>query len=578
MIYKSIIVTRFCFTDGGPLKANGITKGNITFAYHPDAISTLGCSSTLMRDNHSWSSLSWMLDWVPINYNDLLVNKTSLNSLCDGQYPSSSNDGASEHFDIHHPIINVQQDLRSLDPAWKSCLKPTLLWDPPRTLNKVSAFSSMPQPVITSTIAASPELRMSPSGAASTVTVTHPTVSNLHSQDTLSLGSNLLQTSSQGLQPLESSNQNSAAKSPSFTDLATDHTATQSPAATDSSPKDPSSKDPSSGNPAAQNPSSKSTVTRDQSFQDSVIPNLAGQSSSAKDSSSKHTILSNDKSSQTAADDGLLIAESSIAVEDQTITFEHIVAVGSSNSMLDGSTHVKPAFPNSDAGQDPNQNLSDAPSITPLKTFVDTAAGHTFTTNQAGAAIVSTTISAGGAGITLSGTLISILPNDKGILVGSSTMGIPTTMRKPLTVADIILPTVSSGVTVNDDTLSGHGQAARISGTVISLDAGMLQIGSSTNLIASKHGEMQTKSLIDSVQTASKQGLGAMIMSAYGAGTMSTSGQLTSATNSTTWNDASTNSTSSSPQFMGKGFNVKSQVWTINVMMMLCTTIWVLIC
>lgn len=112
-----------------------------------------------------------------------------------------------------------------------------------------------------------------------------------------------------------------------------------------------------------------------------------------------------------------------------------------------------------------------------------TVAGQTLTTNLAGGfAIPGTTINAGGQGLTISGTPISILPNNQGVAVGGSTIPMPTNAPQGFTVAGQTLAAVASGFAVGGSTISPGGQGITIAGTPISIlsNGGGVAVGDST--------------------------------------------------------------------------------------------------
>ena len=538
MIYRTIIATKFCFTQGGPLKINYKTLSNITFTCKPDGIPTMGCFSTFVGDHPSSKSLVWSQSWIPINYSDLLTNITSVNTFCGPSNDAeTSTNWISVDSESHHPFIMFEQDLRTLDPAWRSCTLPPFFWDPPRALEKVSALTSMFQSLTTSTIAASPGLRMPLPGATKTATLTHPPVSNLYSQDTPSPGNSLRQSSPQGLQSIKSS-----------------------------APGDPASE-----YPAAQNPSPQNAVTASPSSENSVGLSSTEQISSVQDLSSKYTVTNTVKSIQKPADSGLLIAGSSIAVESQATTSGHFVSVDSSTFMVDGITYARSALPESGVGQDPNSNIGNTPGDTLMKIAGFTLVDQKSTVHSASAAIGGTVISAGGSGTSISGTQVSVLPSGEGILVGSSTIIMSTVMHTGLTLFGHTITAIPSGLTIDGNALPVHGQSVATSASTTSFGSVILQIGSSTFLLASGHGDLPTESMITLIQATSEQDLGALILGAFGAATTSTSVQPNSTTHPAMWNNASGSNTPPTMQFMGKGSKFTSDVWVKSVMVMLCT-------
>ena len=93
------------------------------------------------------------------------------------------------------------------------------------------------------------------------------------------------------------------------------------------------------------------------------------------------------------------------------------------------------------------------------------------------------TISAGGAAATISGELVSILPGGEGVLVGSRTkspVGMTVAPESVFTVAGQAFTANPTDFFIDGTSISQGGSAVTISGTVVSLGASGLQIGSST--------------------------------------------------------------------------------------------------
>lgn len=111
-------------------------------------------------------------------------------------------------------------------------------------------------------------------------------------------------------------------------------------------------------------------------------------------------------------------------------------------------------------------------------------AGQKFTANPSAFSMDSTTLSIGGAGITISGTPISLGPSGK-LMVGSSTVTLspPPTNAPPLSTFTIDGQTYignASELSLDGNTLLAGGTGLTISGTPISLEAsGSLRVGSS---------------------------------------------------------------------------------------------------
>ena len=109
---------------------------------------------------------------------------------------------------------------------------------------------------------------------------------------------------------------------------------------------------------------------------------------------------------------------------------------------------------------------------------VYTVADQTFTARPTGFAIDGTSMLPGGAPITVSGTVVSL---GKGALqIGSTIMPLPTAPSEVFTVGDQTFNATPTGFSIAETSISQGGSAVTISGTVVSLGSAGLQIGSST--------------------------------------------------------------------------------------------------
>lgn len=126
--------------------------------------------------------------------------------------------------------------------------------------------------------------------------------------------------------------------------------------------------------------------------------------------------------------------------------------------------------------------------------------------------IAGTTLSAGGPGTMVSGTLISVLPNNSGVIIGQKTIKpIPTAPpRLGLVVAgQTLTPIGNGGIAVDGTTLSKSGQRLTLKdGTVASLENGALVFGSHSLLIpqATQASSYQPNALVIDGQTLTRVG------------------------------------------------------------------------
>ena len=110
---------------------------------------------------------------------------------------------------------------------------------------------------------------------------------------------------------------------------------------------------------------------------------------------------------------------------------------------------------------------------------VYTVAGQTFTAAPSAVVVDGTSLLPGGAGITVSGTPISLEPSGT-LLIGSSAIALPTALPNVYTVGGQIVTAAPSAVVVDGTTLVPGGAGITVSGTPISLEpSGTLLIGSS---------------------------------------------------------------------------------------------------
>jgi len=241
---------------------------------------------------------------------------------------------------------------------------------------------------------------------------------------------------------------------------------------------------------------------------------------------------------QAAPHGGIVIGGSTLSPNAQTIISGTPVSVGSSNFVIGSSTYALPT----------------SPSAVPIPP--PTIAGQQIQTGFNGAIIVggSTTLSANGPAATISGTVISVLPSGAGVLVGSSTITLPTgtTPQSVFTLAGQTFTANPTGFAIGSATsLAPGGSAFTISGTVVSLGPSGLQIGSETVPLT---GATAT-------QGGSGGGLGSVILSLFGGTVMAASPSTTST--------AGSNSTAP-VAFTGAMARVEVERWHLGVATVIC--------
>lgn len=107
-----------------------------------------------------------------------------------------------------------------------------------------------------------------------------------------------------------------------------------------------------------------------------------------------------------------------------------------------------------------------------------------FTPNPSAFVIAGTTISAGGPGATVAGTFISLQPSGAGLVVGSSTIALPSQSITPnaITIGTQVFTPNPTGFSIASTMISAGGPGITVDGTVVSLETsgGGVVVGSST--------------------------------------------------------------------------------------------------
>lgn len=234
-------------------------------------------------------------------------------------------------------------------------------------------------------------------------------------------------------------------------------------------------------------------------------------------------ILIGSASMQRAPNGGLIIGSSTLAPGSQTTMAGHVISVGANNVVLDSSTY---ALPSTAIGV----VLSSQPQVSAI-------------TLPNGAIL-----SAGGSPVTVSGQVVSVLSNDKGAVIGGTTLTFaPTPIQSVFTVAGRTFTAAPTEFTIADTTISLNGPAITISGTVVSLGPSGLQSGSSTVPLTS----------------AAATGLGGFIVSAFDAPVV---------TGSESGSNGTVSTTGIAP-FTGSGARSKRDAWLVSVMLALFTMV-----
>ena len=291
---------------------------------------------------------------------------------------------------------------------------------------------------------------------------------------------------------------------------------------------------------------------------------------------------------QRASDGAAVLGGSTLAIGAQTTIAGHLISIGASNVVIDGTTNALPTLAPTLApiiinGQTMQRASNGGVIIgtTTLAPGTQTTIGDqvvsvgpnevvvgssTYALASTVGAVVSSpasaaaqrnaitfpngaVLSAGGGPITYSGNVVSVLSNDQGAVIdGSTVLFASSTLHSIFTVAGQTFTAASTGFALGGATLSLDGPAVTIAGTVVSLGPSGLQIGSSTIPLA----------------TASPTGLGGAILSAFDAPAATSVGSVSNGPNAT-----------NIVPFVGSGNGTngarsKNEVWLLSLTVMLC--------
>ena len=213
---------------------------------------------------------------------------------------------------------------------------------------------------------------------------------------------------------------------------------------------------------------------------DSVV--VGGTSYAIPTPSTADTILVGKNPISRGPDGVAIVGGATIGLGSQSSINGHVVSVGTSTIVLDGTSYALP----SSAGailqsSSPQQNSS--------VTLVNGAV-----------------LAPGGNVATVSGTTYAIPSDDSGLVVNGQTIPFPTvtSLQSIFTVADQPFTAAPTGFVIGDQSVALDGTAATVNGTVVSLGPSGVQIGSKTIPLTS-------------AQTT-QGGLGGLIMSGFGSG------------------------------------------------------------
>ena len=213
---------------------------------------------------------------------------------------------------------------------------------------------------------------------------------------------------------------------------------------------------------------------------DNVV--VGGTSYAIPTPSTADTILV-DKSPISRGPDGVaIVGGATISLGSQSSINGHVVSVGASTIVLDGTSYALPSSAGAILQPSPPQQNS------PVTLMNDAV------------------LTPGGNLATVSGTTYAIPSDDSGLVVNGQTIRFPTvtSVQSVFTVADQTFTATPTGFIIGGQSVALDGTAATVNGTLVSLGPSGVQIGSKTMPLTS-------------AQT-SQGGLGGLIMSGFGSG------------------------------------------------------------
>ena len=213
---------------------------------------------------------------------------------------------------------------------------------------------------------------------------------------------------------------------------------------------------------------------------DSIV--VGGTSYAIPTPSTADTMLVGKSPISRGPDGVAIVGGATIGLGSQSSINGHVVSVGASTIVLDGTSYALP----SSAGailqpSPPQQNLP----VILMNGAVLTPGGNV---------------------ATVSGTTYAIPSDDSGLVVNGQTIRFPTvtSVQSVFTVADQTFTATPTGFVIGGQSVALDGTAAMVNGTVVSLGPSGVQIGSKTMALTS-------------AQTT-QGGLGGLIMSGFGSG------------------------------------------------------------
>ena len=462
-----------------------------TLAYRPDALSTFACFNEYG-------------DYQPINYTKLQYPPPhSAFTDCYFEDGWGGNPNEATYSVGASPLFSILPDLTKLVPSWSYCRVDALdgVMDPPRTLNKATATV----PITNTPPTAAPAAPVPPANAPPTSTPL-PKVPPQHDPpDTDPSNTNGQSDSNEPsvIDPAQSpSNQNDPPGGhPSGNDPSNNKPSNNNPSNNNPSNNDPSNSDPSAQEPdgdkapVPNDPPSNNAAANQPSNNDPSVSSPPGSNLSPANNPSSNDLPSGDNAPGHSASIGQSSPVSVAGGDQPNMPPQDLPNQGPPNGGSKGAdTEQDPglgalianAFNNAPS---PNQDHPDPiPQSGPTPM---TVGGEIFTPTLAGFAIHGTSISAGGPGVVVDGTSISLQSSGSSLVIGSNTVKfnpLQTPPPKAMTVGGQVLTPIPTGFIIDGTTISPGSAGMTIAGTAVSLlpsGTGVV-IGSSTVNLATQ--------------------------------------------------------------------------------------------
>lgn len=210
---------------------------------------------------------------------------------------------------------------------------------------------------------------------------------------------------------------------------------------------------------------------------DSVV--VGGTSYAIPTPSTADTILVGKSPISRGPDGVVIVGSTTVGLGSQGSINGHVVSVGASTIVLDGTSYALPSSAGAILHSQQNSPVT---------------------------LMNGTVLTPGGNVATVSGTTYAIPSDDSGLVVNGQTVPFPTvtSLQSVFTVADQTFTAAPTGFVIGGQSVALDGTAATVDGTVVSLGPSGLQVGSKTIPLTSAQN--------------TQSGLGGLIMSGFGSG------------------------------------------------------------